>query len=144
MPESRGTIRLQDADPDSPPIIDPRYLTEAHDRHRLIRGVDTARAIVADSAFDEWRGAELYPGTDGAGDLEQFVRRCTGTYFHPVGTCAMGTRDDAVVTPDLRVRGVENLRVVDASVMPRVVCVNTNVAAIMIGERGADLIRAGA
>jgi choline dehydrogenase len=72
------------------------------------------------------------------------VPRCTGTYFHPVGTCAMGTGDVAVVTPYLRVRGVENLRVVDASVMPRVVCVNTNAATIMIGERRAELIRAGA
>jgi choline dehydrogenase len=145
VPISRGTIRLANADPDSPPLIDPRYLAEPHDRNRLVRGVEIAREIVANSAFDDWRGAEVYPGpvADGAGDLEQFMRRCTGTYFHPVGTCVMGTGNDAVVTPDLRVRGVENLRVIDASVMPRVPCVNTNVATIMISERGAALIRAG-
>jgi choline dehydrogenase len=145
VPDSRGTIRLQDGDPDSLPLIDPRYLAEARDRRRLVRGVETARALVADGAFDDWRGVEVYPGAavDGSDDLEGFVRRATGTYFHPVGTCAMGTGDDAVVAPDLRVRGVEHLRVVDASVMPRVPSVNTNVATIMIAERGADLIRAG-
>ncbi|GAA1193763.1 GMC family oxidoreductase [Pseudonocardia alaniniphila] len=145
VPTSRGTIRLRNADPAASPLIDPRYLTEVDDRTRLVQGVEMARAIVADGAFDGWRGAELYPGgeTTGADDLEQFVRRATGTYCHPVGTCAMGSGDDAVVTPDLRVRGVENLRVVDASVMPRIVSVNTNVPTIMIAERGAELIRAG-
>ncbi|GAA1197250.1 GMC oxidoreductase [Pseudonocardia alaniniphila] len=109
----------------------------------FIQGVEMARAVVADGAFDGWRGAELHPGgeTTGADDLEQFVRRATGTYCHPVGTCAMGSGDDAVVTPDLRVRGVENLRVIDASVMPRIVSVNTNVPTIMIAEQGAELIR---
>jgi len=145
VPDSRGTIRLQNADPDSPPLIDPHYLSESRDIDRLAHGVEVARAIVADSAFDDWRGAELHPGGSATSveDVEAFVRRGTGTYFHPVGTCAMGTGDEAVVDPDLRVRGVENLRVIDASVMPRIVCVNTNATTIMIAERGAELVREG-
>jgi choline dehydrogenase len=145
VPKSRGTIRLRSAHPAAPTLIDPQYLTDGDDRTRLVQGVETARAIVADGAFDGWRGAELYPGAGatGADELEQFVRRCTGTYCHPVGTCAMGTGGDAVVNSDLRVRGVENLRVIDASVMPRIVSVNTNVPTIMIAERGAEMIRAG-
>ena len=145
VPDSRGTIRLQNADPDSPPLIDPRYLSESHDIDRLVHGVEVARAIVAESAFDDWRGAEVHPGGSATGveDVEAFVRRGTGTYFHPVGTCAMGTGDEGVVDPDLRVRGVENLRVIDASVMPRIVCVNTNATTIMIAERGAELVREG-
>jgi choline dehydrogenase-like flavoprotein len=138
VPKSRGAIRLRNADPAASPLIDPQYLTDVDDRSRLVHGVETARAIVADSAFDGWRGTELYPGAgvSGADELEQFVRRCTGTYCHPVGTCAMGSGDDAVVTPDLRVHGVENLRVIDASVMPHIVSVNTNVPTIMIANRG--------
>ncbi|WP_433298757.1 GMC family oxidoreductase [Pseudonocardia sp. CA-142604] len=145
VPDSRGRIRLQNADPDSPPLIDPRYLSEPRDIDRLVNGLEVARAIVADSAFDDWRGPEVHPGRSvtGAEDIEAFVRRGTGSYFHPVGTCAMGTGDEAVVDPDMRVRGMENLRVIDASVMPRIVCVNTNAATIMIAERGAELVREG-
>src|ERR1700754_350568 len=145
VPDSRGTIRLRNADPDSPPLIDPRYLSECRDIDRLVHGVEVARAIVADGAFDDWRGPEVHPGRSAKGvtDIEAFVRRGTGSYFHPVGTCAMGTGDGSVVDPDLRVRGVENLRVIDASVMPRIVCVNTNAATIMLAERGAELVREG-
>ena len=102
-----------------------------------------AREIVSQSAFDGWRGAEVLPGTDVRDDegLRRFVARGTGTYYHPAGTCAMGVGTDAVVAPDLRVRGLDGVRVADASVMPTLVCVNTNAATIMIGEKAADLIR---
>jgi choline dehydrogenase len=96
LPDSRGTIRLQNADPDSPPLIDPHHLSESHDIARLANGVDVARAIVADSAFDDSRGAELHQGGSATSveDVEAFVRRGTGTYFHPSGRArwAPGTR----------------------------------------------------
>ena len=79
------------------------------------------------------------PASDSS--LREFVARGTGTYYHPVGSCAMGTTQDSVVDPELRVRGLDGLRVIDASVMPRLVCVNTNAATIMIAEKGADLVR---
>ena len=143
VPDSRGTVRLASADPTVPPLIDPNYLAEESDAQRLIDGLEVARTIAAAAPFDGWRGREVLPGAgirDRAG-LREYLSRGTGTYYHPVGTCAMGTEADAVVGADLRVHGVDGLRVADASVMPRIVSVNTNPATIMIGEKAADLIR---
>ncbi|MEU7826856.1 GMC family oxidoreductase N-terminal domain-containing protein [Catellatospora sp. NPDC049133] len=140
VPRSRGSVRLANADPDSSPLIDPNYLADPSDRRRLAEGVEKARTIAASAAFDPWRGAELLPGRGLR--VEDYVRTATGTYFHPAGSCKMGTDDQCVVTPQLRVHGIENLRVIDASVMPTLVSVNTNAATIMIAERGAELIRA--
>jgi choline dehydrogenase len=109
----------------------------------MLHGIEVAREIAAAQPFAPWRAREVLPGdsiTDEAG-LRAFLARGTGTYYHPVGTCAMGTGADSVVAPDLRVHGLDGLRVADASIMPRVVCVNTNAATIMIGEKAADLIR---
>ncbi|MEU8821866.1 GMC family oxidoreductase N-terminal domain-containing protein [Actinoplanes sp. NPDC048796] len=143
VPDSRGTIRLASADPDVAPLIDPNYLAEESDVRRLVEGLEVARTIAATAPFDGWRGREVLPGPDvrERAGLREYLSRGTGTYYHPVGTCAMGDGADAVVTPDLRVQGVDGLRVADASVMPRIVCVNTNPATIMIGEKAADMIR---
>ncbi|GIG00173.1 GMC family oxidoreductase [Catellatospora citrea] len=141
VPRSRGTIRLANADPDSSPLIDPNYLSDPSDRLRLAEGVEQARTVAAAPAFDSWRGFELLPG--GNMPVDDYVRTGTGTYFHPAGSCKMGTDEQSVVTPQLRVRGIDNLRVIDASVMPTLVSVNTNAATIMIAEHGAELIRTG-
>lgn len=143
VPEARGSIRIAGPDPQTPPLIDPNYLGAESDVRRLLHGIEVAREIAASEAFAPWRAREVLPGpdvTDEAG-LREFIARGTGTYYHPVGTCAMGVGPEAVVAPDLRVHGLDGLRVADASVMPRLVCVNTNAATIMIGEKAADLIR---
>jgi len=143
VPEARGSIRLAGPDAATPPLIDPNYLGTESDVRRMLHGIEVAREIAAAQPFAPWRAREVLPGdsiTDEAG-LRAFLARGTGTYYHPVGTCAMGTGADSVVAPDLRVHGLDGLRVADASIMPRVVCVNTNAATIMIGEKAADLIR---
>ncbi|BBY26894.1 GMC family oxidoreductase [Mycolicibacterium sediminis] len=143
VPEARGSIRLTGPDPAAPPSIDPNYLGSESDVRRMLLGVDLARQIVATEPFAPWRAREVLPGPDVVDEdaLRRFVSRSTSTYYHPVGSCAMGVGADAVVDPQLRVRGLDGLRVVDASVMPTIVSVNTNAATIMIGEKAADLIR---
>ena len=142
VPDSRGWIRLTTNDPKAAPLINPNYLSEDSDVRRLLLGIEKAREINSTRAFSEWGTTEVLAGEqirdeDG---LRDFVSRGTGTYYHPVGTCSIGVGDDAVVDPELRVHGIEGLRVADASVMPTIVCVNTNAASIMIGEKAADLI----
>lgn len=141
-PRSRGAITLMSNDPTTPPLIDPHYLEDDADLRGLVRGIEMAREIGAAPALREWRQREVVPGpaTADAAALEQFVRRSVCTWYHPVGTCKMGIDADAVVDPALRVRGVEGLRVADASVMPTVVSANTNAASLIIGWHGAGLI----
>ena len=143
VPDSRGSVRITSPDPAHPPVIDPAYLAERSDVDRLVAAIAVARELAATEAFAPWAGREVLPGPEvtSEADLRDFVARGTGTYFHPAGTCAMGTGPDAVVGPDLRVHGLDGLRVADASVMPTVVCVNTNAATVMIAEKAADLIR---
>ena len=142
VPQSRGSIRLAGPDPESRPLIDPNYLGEEADIRRMLHGLQVARDIAAAEPFAPWRGREVLPGPDVTDEpeLREFLARNTGTYYHPVGSCAMGTGEDAVVGPDLRVHGLAGLRVADASVMPTIPTVNTNAATIMIGEKAADLI----
>ena len=142
VPDSRGNVRLATADPDDLPLIDPAYLTAPSDVDRLVDAIAVARNIAATDAFAAWGLTEVLPGVevDSVAALRDYVARGTGTYYHPVGTCAMGTGPESVVGPDLRVHGIDGLRVVDASVIPRVVCVNTNAAAVMVAEKAADLI----
>ena len=141
-PRSRGSVSLRDASPDTAPVVDPRYLSDSSDLDRLVEGVKVAREVAAARPFDGWRGKEVLPGANDTSRaaLEAFVRRGTGTYHHPVGTCAMGTGDHSVVSPQLRVHGVAGLRVVDASIIPKIGCVNTNATVTMIAERAADII----
>lgn len=143
VPDARGSVRLADADPGTPPLIDPNYLGEESDVRRMLHGIEAARAIAAGGPFDGWRAREVLAGDDATDEaaLRRFLLSATGPYYHPVGTCAMGTGEDAVVAPDLRVRGLEGLRVADASVMPTIVSVNTHAATVMIAEKAADLIR---
>jgi choline dehydrogenase len=144
-PESRGTIRLKSADPFVYPAIDANYLAERRDLDVLVAGTKMARRIFAQRAFDPVRGNELEPGPRRIDDTElaDWVRQRCETIYHPVGSCKMGPASDrnAVVDPQLRVRGVEGLRVVDASVMPTLIGGNTNAPTIMIAERVSDFMR---
>ena len=145
-PRSRGRIRLRDADPRTPPLIDAGYLSDpdGFDLRMMVECAKLSRDLLAQPSFDRWRGAPIFPPREDLSDaaLAQFVRAKAETIYHPVGTCRMGVDDAAVLDPQLRVRGIERLRVVDASVMPTLVGGNTNAPTIMIAERAADLLRA--
>ncbi len=146
-PASRGRLRIRSLDPAESPTIEPRYLSDARDRRTLVAGIHMLREIYAQPAFRDLFDVEMLPGPEAKTDeqLLDFARHAGGTVFHCVGTCRMGDANDAdaVVDPQLRVRGVERLRVVDASVMPTVTSANTNAASLMIGERGARMILQG-
>ncbi|GAA4634874.1 GMC family oxidoreductase N-terminal domain-containing protein [Actinoallomurus vinaceus] len=139
---SRGSVTLRSADPRWKPLIDPNYLAETADLDVLVAGVRQAREITATGPMARIVGGEYAPGED-AGDLAKWVRREVVTLYHPTSTCAMGGAEDSVCDPELRVRGVDGLRVVDASVMPAVSRGNTNAPTIAIAERAADLIAGG-
>ncbi|GAP37456.1 GMC family oxidoreductase N-terminal domain-containing protein [Piscinibacter sakaiensis] len=143
-PASSGTVAIASADPLAPPRIRAGYLTEPQDLKVLVAGLRQLREIYAQPAFrDLVTGEEHLPGADLQDEaaLAAFARRRGGTVFHPTSTCRMGGDAASVVDPRLRVRGVDGLRVIDASVMPRMVSTNTNAATIMIAEKGAALVR---
>ncbi|RVD07068.1 alanine-phosphoribitol ligase, partial [Mesorhizobium sp. M2A.F.Ca.ET.029.05.1.1] len=141
-PRSRGTVRLKSADPADHPLIDPNYWSDPYDRDMSIKGLRLAREIMRQKALQPYVLREVLPGPNLQSDADLFDYACrtSKTDHHPVGTCRMGHDAMAVVTPDLRLRGIEGLRVCDASVMPRVPSSNTNAPTIMVGEKGADLI----
>jgi choline dehydrogenase len=143
-PASRGRLTIRSTDPAEAPIIEPRYLDAKIDGRTLVAGIRMLREIYAQPSFRELFDTEMLPGAAARydEDLLDFARKGGGTVFHCVGTCRMGDANDpdAVVDPQLRVRGIEGLRVIDASVMPTVTSANTNAASLMIGERGARMI----
>lgn len=143
-PHSRGSVHITSADPNIPPDIDPRYLEEEIDRLVLLEGIHIARTIMASSPINSIVKAEARPGSDCVTDDEllDFVKQTGNTVYHPVSTCRMGPAGQSghVVTPDLKVRGVDRLRVADASVMPFITSGNTNAPTMMIAEKAADLI----
>ena len=141
-PESRGRISLASADPFAPPRIAANYLAAEADRLAMRAGVRLVRDLLERPALALYRGAELLPGPDAVEDedLDRLIALAGETIYHPVGTCRMGDDAAAVVDPSLRVQGIDGLRVVDASIMPRIVGGNTNAPTIMIAEKAADLM----
>jgi choline dehydrogenase len=147
-PQNIGSVSLRSIDPKDAPMIRMNYLQSRSDVQKLVAGITLIRKLFQTSAFDEFRGEEVAPGANVTSDeaLVTYIRDSCSTVWHPVGTCKMGTDlmtdPMAVVDPELRVHGVEGLRVVDASIMPTITTGNTNAPTIMIGEKGADLIKA--
>ncbi|MFI5959140.1 GMC family oxidoreductase [Cryptosporangium sp. NPDC051539] len=141
-PLSRGTVRLANADPTQRPLVNPRYLSVREDIDRMIQGLRMAREVGDQPALDAWRKEEALPGPDvqNYDDCLRYLQRSATPFFHPAGTCRLGDDPNSVVDGELRLRGVEGVRVVDASVMPAPICANTNATVLAIAERAADLI----
>ena len=143
-PRSRGTVRLASSKPSDAPLLDPNYWSDPYDREMGIKGLRLAREILGQKAMRRYVKAEVLPGAGLTTDEALFDYACAHakTDHHPVGTCKMGSAHDprSVVTPDLKLIGLDGIRVVDASVMPRVPSCNTNAPSIMVAEKGADLI----
>lgn len=138
QPQSRGTVTLQSAKPKDPPIVDPNYLQCQTDVDVFKKALEIIRAIANAPAFSTLNGGEMAPGED---DLSDYIRGNVSTLWHPAGTCKMGRDRMAVVDPQLRVYGIEGLRVVDASVMPEVTSGNTHAPVLMIAEKASDMIK---
>jgi choline dehydrogenase len=143
-PAGRGSVTLRSADPDDRPLVDPGFLACAADVDALEVGVELCREIAAAPALADWRGEELYPGPGvrASSAVREWIRETLTTYQHVAGTCKMGIDALAVVDPELRVYGVDGLRVADASIMPAITSGNTHAPTTMIGERAADLVAA--
>lgn len=141
QPRSRGTVRLASADPNDAPILDPAFLSESADLDVLVEGMEMIREVMADPSIAAHVKEELHPGPAYSGQSlrDEVLQRAT-TVYHPVGSCRMGVDELAVVDPSLKVRGIEGLRVADASIMPTVISGNTNAPSIMIGEKCSELI----
>jgi choline dehydrogenase len=141
-PKSRGTVGLASADPAAAPVIDHNFFDHPEDIKTLVAGVRLGRRILAAPAFDKYRKEEIHPGPDKQSDdaIAAACREKLGIVYHPVGTCKMGKDDMAVVDPHLRVRGLQGLRIVDASIMPTLTGGNTNAPTIMIAEKASDMI----
>jgi choline dehydrogenase len=142
-PRSRGSVTLHSADPADAPVIDPAYIRDPYDLKVAVEGIRQSREIMSQPALRRYIRQEHFPG--GAvrtqAEYETYARQYGRTGYHPVGTCRMGVDADAVVDPQLRVRGIEGLRVADSSIMPRIVSSNTHAPTLMIAEKAADLIR---
>jgi 4-pyridoxate dehydrogenase len=144
-PDSRGMVRLASADPLAPPRIIGNFFSAPNDLPRLRDGFRIAREVAAQASLAPWRGVETAPGSrvKTEADIDDWIRATAITAHHPAGTCAMGIGPDSVLDPELRVRGVERLRVVDASAMPDLVSAHINACVLMMGEKAADMIKVG-
>jgi len=142
-PQSRGRVRLASADPHAAPLVDPQLFSHPDDVAMMLRGLKIGRQVTRAASFGRYRATEVQPGPNVQDDaaLVDYIRRAAATVHHPCGSCRMGPDADSVVDQDLRVHGVEALRVADASVFPSVVGGNTNAAVVMIAEKAADMIR---
>ena len=141
-PASRGSVGLQSANPRDPPRIDPNFLAADSDVGTLLAGIKIAREVMDGAPLDRHRGAEMFAGGNSDSELIERMRRRADTLYHPVGTCRMGHDELAVVDSSLRIRGLEALSVVDASVMPALIGGNTNAPTIMIAEKAAERLAA--
>ena len=141
-PKSLGSIHIQSADSTKQPRIRPNFLAEQEDRDVLVSGMKIARRIVGQAAMSHYIDHEMSPGDVTQTDEQwlDFARENGQTIYHPTGTCRMGTDERSVVDPSLKFKGIDGLRVVDASVMPAMVSGNTQAAVVMVAEKGADLI----
>ena len=141
-PQSRGTVKLASADPQAPPLIDPNYWSADGDRKKSMQGLEMAREIMRQPALEPFLRREVLPGAgiSGAQELFDYACRMAKTDHHPVGTCKMGLDEMAVVDPELRVRGLEKLRVCDSAIMPIMPSANTCAPTLMVGEKAADLV----
>jgi choline dehydrogenase-like flavoprotein len=144
QPKSRGSVQLASSDPFAAPLIDPNFLAHSDDMARMVRGFKQMRAILQQPALAQFGGRELATTANAVTDaqIEAVIRAKADTIYHPVGTCRMGVTDNDPVDAQLRVKGVQRLRVVDASIMPRIVSGNTNAPTVMIAEKAVDMIRA--
>jgi pyridoxine 4-oxidase len=142
-PRSRGTIKLASADPNAAPLIDPNYLAEGYDRDIYLDALEQARAVGAAQALSDWRLEEYLPGPTikSTADKRMFLAKAAFTHHHPVGTCRMGCDADAVVGPDLKLRGLDHLYICDGSIMPSITTGPVNAAIVAIAERFSDLLR---
>jgi len=143
QPESRGSVRLASNDPAAAPLIHQNFLSSPRDWQSLRAGFRVARNLAAQPSMAPFVGAEFFPGPicESDDEIDEHIRKTSITVHHPAGTCRMGVDAGSVVDPALRVRGVDGLRVVDASVMPDLTCGNINAAVIMIAEKASDLIQ---
>lgn len=141
-PHSRGSLRLAGADPGDSPLIDLGYYTDPRDLDLMVTALRRARQLGGAGALGPWRNGESAPGADVTGDAElrDYIKPATSSLCHLVGICAIGTGEHAVVDPDLRVRGIDGLRVADASVMPSIIAANTNATVLAIAERASSLL----
>ena len=142
QPNSVGTVKIRSNDPLAAPAIDPCFLSAPEDIGQLRSGIRQVREIFSQKAYDDFRGSEYAPGAEATSDaaLDTYIRATANSIYHPVGTCKMGSDDMAVVDTTLKVRGIDGLRVVDASVMPHIISGNTNFPTMMIAEKAADMI----
>jgi len=142
-PRSIGSVKLRSANPGDEPLVDPNYLSDPYDRAMALKSVRIIREVLAQSEIAKFIKVERLPGPSAKSDEEimSYIRQYACCDYHPVGTCKMGVDEMSVVDPQLRLRGIERLRVIDSSIMPVLISGNTNGPTMMIGEKGADLIR---